>query len=610
MCGIIGICSLKDAVSTPPALIIRRGLEKLEYRGYDSVGIASIHDNKIIIRKGKGKIREVNAHKRLDGVPGLVVIGHTRWATHGRPSDENAHPHIDCKGEIAVVHNGIIQNYYQLKQYLEERGHRFRSETDTEVIPHLIEEGLKRSRCFFEAFREAVRKLKGSYALGVITVFEPDKIFFARKDSPLIVGLGNGYNFIASDIPAFLDYTRKIVVVHDHEIGYISPHEVYFEDINGRSISISNRIRLIDWTPEMAAKAGYPHFMLKEIHEQPIALANTLRGLGVEVEKAAEILLNAERVFLAAAGTSYHACLVADYLMSTVASKPTIPFISSEYKKYRNCVTERDVLLAVSQSGETIDTLMAVRNFKNRGATIISLSNVIESAIPRESDLTIYTRAGPEIGVAATKTFTTQVLSLAAITVNLAFLNGSIDRMERKELLDQLSYAPKIAEKSIMVTEGIIREFSRELSNKNNAYYLGRGIGVPVAMEGALKLKEIAYIHAEAYPAGESKHGPIALVEQGFPVLFIIMDDNNYTHILGNIEEMSARDALTIGIVPEGDKEASEKLTMVIKVPRSPWITSPITYTPPLQLLAYYVCIERGYDPDKPRNLAKTVTVE
>ena len=611
MCGIIGITSRPGKVPESPAFIVRKGLERLEYRGYDSVGVASIVDYSIIVRKGKGKIKDVNRRKHLDRVPGYTIIGHTRWATHGRPSDVNAHPHIDCNGTIAVVHNGIIQNYLELREKLTKLGHKFRSETDTEVIAHLIEHFISEGLKPYDAFKKAIRSLKGSFALGVLISSEKDKIFFARKDSPLIIGLGDGYNFIASDIPAFLEYTRKVIIVHDFEVGYITPDSVHLENVlTGEVIDINKRIHVIDWTPDMAAKGGYPHFMLKEIHEQPRALKDTIHGLGVEVENAIKLIMNANRIFITAAGTSFHAGLVGDYLFNILAGYTSIPFIASEYSKYKNSVGEGDVLIAISQSGETIDTLMALRLFKKLGAKVIAISNVVGSAIPRESDVTVYTRAGPEIGVAATKTFTSQVMVLSWIAVKLAYYTGRIDETTYKSLLGDLHRVPELANKTLTLVEGETKLIGEEISDRHSVYYLGRGIGVPIALEGALKLKEIAYIHAEAYPAGESKHGPIALVEDGFPVIFIIIEDEMKKHILGNIEEMKARGAYTIGVVSDEDKEARKLLDRAITVPYIEPVFSPIIYIIPLQLLAYYTAVKKGYDPDKPRNLAKTVTVE
>ena len=607
MCGIIAIAALGGS---DVAIRVKRGLSKLEYRGYDSVGIASVYHGRIYVKKGKGKLSEVDLRLDLSSIPGKLVIGHTRWATHGEPSDINAHPHVDCKSIVAVVHNGIIENYLELKRKLRDRGHKFLSETDTEVIAHLIEEGIEQGLNGLEALKYAIRRIRGSYAIAVLIASEEDKIFFARRLSPLVVGLGKSANYIASDIPAFLEYTRKIIVVHDDEIGYITPTKVHIENLDGHSIDIGSRIVTVDWTPEMAMKGGYPHYMLKEIHEQPYALSQTVRGLDLELKKIHEIMSEAERVFLVAAGTSFHATLVFEYLLAKLANIATIPMIASEYPKYSGVIDRSDLVVAVSQSGETVDTLKAVREFKRRGARVIAITNVVGSAITRMSDLILYTRAGPEIGVAATKTFTTQLLVLSALAVNIAGAKGILETEEIDKRVSRFSRVADMVNEIINRYEGWAKRIAETIVNKQNMYYLGRGVAVPVAMEGALKMKEIAYIHAEAYPAGESKHGPIALIEEGFPVIFISIEDDLSKLLLGNIEEMRARGAYTIGIVSSEDRDLMEKLHEFVTIPKQPIYIAPILYVAPLQLMAYYTAVKRGYDPDKPRNLAKTVTVE
>ncbi len=607
MCGIIGVAALKGINA---ALVVKRGLHRLEYRGYDSVGIATLHGGVIRVKKGKGKLVEVDRRLRLSELPGNVAIGHTRWATHGAPSDDNAHPHLDCTGRVAVVHNGIIQNYLELKSELASKGHVFRSETDTEVIAHLIEEGLKEGLEPLEALRRALKRIKGSYAIAVLVAGEEDKIFFARKDSPLVIGLSDGANFVASDIPAFLEHTRRVVVVHDYELGYITPTRVHLEKLDGSPVDVLGRAMEVDWTPEMAMKGGYPHFMLKEIHEQPRALRRTLEGLGGELLKAAELVYSARRIYLVAAGTSYHATLVFDYLLNLLAGVPTHPMIASEFRRYLRGVGEGDVVLAVSQSGETVDTLMAVREFKERGAKVIALANVVGSAIPRESHLVLYTRAGPEIGVAATKTFTTQLLVLSKLAFEVALMGGGLGEGDYRELVKGLEAAPSAVNRVIARYEGWAKRVGRELAAKQNMFYLGRGLSVPIAMEGALKMKEISYIHAEAYPAGESKHGPIALVEPGFPVVFVSIEGRLRRLLLGNVEEMRARGAYTIGVVAGDPGELADRLDELVVVSGVPELVATIPAIVPLQLIAYYASVTRGYDPDKPRNLAKTVTVE
>lgn len=612
MCGIIGIC-LSDRNVFKIGELLFKALLRLEYRGYDSAGIAVIDGNKLIIAKGRGKLRELEEKHQFTKFNGITGIGHTRWATHGAPSDINAHPHVDCRGIFSIVHNGIIENYIELRNYLIEKGHVFKSETDTETAVHLIEEFYFDIGDVYTAFKEAIKLLKGTYAILLVTPLEPGKIFFAKKDSPLIAGLGNGLNFIASDIPALLDHTRRVIVVRDYWVGYITASGVFIEDIfTGNKINYEDYIRVIEWSLEDASKEGYNHFMVKEIYEQPRALIQTTMGLRSDssLDKTILTLLNTDRIFITGAGTSYHASEFFALSLMKLGCKSVIPFIASEYEIYAKIANENDVLIAVSQSGETIDVLKAVRAFKKNNVRVIALSNVVESAIPRESDLVIYTRAGPEIGVAATKTFLTQALALSWITVEYSHKGGRIDSNERRELLRSLEDAGKLVELSIRSSEYFIEKLSIDLVRTKSMYYLSRDIGIPVAKEGALKIKEIAYVHAEAYPAGESKHGPIALLEQGFPVLFIIPNDPVVEQkILGNIEEMKARDAFTIGVFYKGShlKDMVEK---AIEVPASHWITTPITHTPPLQLLAYYLAIRKGYDPDKPRNLAKTVTVE
>jgi len=589
MCGIIGLTCKLERFRRKPSRVVVEGLEKLEYRGYDSVGLASIFNGKIIVKKGKGKLVDVKRSKMLEDTPGTTIIGHTRWATHGKPSDENAHPHVDCKGAIAVVHNGTIHNFLDLKEELQRLGHKFVSDTDTEVIPHLIEEYYRYTGDFYKAFKEAIK----------------------RKDSPLVIGVSEYAKFAASDIPAFLQYTRDIIVLRDYEVGYITWKDVVIEDlISGEIIDWRSRVRRVGWTAEAAAKGGYPHFMLKEIHEQPLALKETFMSVFEEIDEAVKLVMDSNRIFFTAAGTSYHASLVASYMFRNYAATLTVPFIASEYKCYTNVVKEGDLLIAVSQSGETIDTLMAVREFKKRGARVLAVSNVIESAIPRESDYTIYTRAGPEIGVAATKTFTTQVLALSLLILKYALNMGQLESSEYKEYVETLKTSPKIVSKVLSALQGYSKSIGELLAEKNNVYYLGRGLGVPIAMEGALKLKEIAYIHAEAYPAGENKHGPIALVEKGFPTIFIVLNDETKDLIINNVMEMKARDAITIGLVPENTHDVAKILDIHMTIPCHHPILAPIVYMPPLQLIAYYAAVKRGYDPDKPRNLAKTVTVE
>ncbi len=611
MCGIIGISALPGSLPEPLGRVIRKCLERLEYRGYDSAGIAVVNGEALIVRKGKGKISELAAKLKFDLLDGVSGIGHTRWATHGKPSDSNAHPHLDCLEKIAVVHNGIISNYLELRQRLEAQGHTFRSETDTEVIAHLVEEYVKQGLDLLDAFRKAVCELDGTYAIAMISVLDPCKVYFARKTSPLIVGLCSGFNIVASDIPALLEYTSSVIVLHDGELGYITPTEVYIER-DGVPVSWRDRVRTITWSLEMATKGGYPHFMLKEIHEQPLALTNTLTGLDLDtVRSVCRLLDRTDRVFITGAGTSYHAGLVGEYLLTELCGLDARTFIASEYRKYMNIADENSVLIAISQSGETIDTLMAVRSLRKTGCKVIAISNVIDSTIPRESDHVVYTRAGPEIGVAATKTFTTQILTLTVIALELARMRERLSSTEYSKLLTSLKEIPRLVEQILRIHEIKAKVLARYIKDRQNMYYLGRGLGVPIAMEGALKLKEIAYIHAEAYPAGESKHGPIALVESGFPVVFVVLDDYYVDSTVSNIMEMRARDAYVITLCPVKYAQKLSRLSdFLFELPNIDYRLAPIPYIIPLQLLAYYTSVMRGLDPDKPRNLAKTVTVE
>ncbi|MEJ2776970.1 glutamine--fructose-6-phosphate transaminase (isomerizing) [Sulfolobaceae archaeon RB850M] len=587
MCGIIGVISTVDSKKLSEITV--SALKRLEYRGYDSVGVASLGGKGLEVRKAKGTVEEVISKKKITEMSGYIFLGHTRWATHGPPTDYNAHPHTDCSGKIAVVHNGTIKNFKELREELQSLGHVFKSETDTEVIPHLIEEFMKRGMDAYTAFKNAVKAIDGSYA--ILAIIQGEKrIFFAKKDNPLVIGLGEGENYIASDIPAFLPYTRRILVIADNEIGYITASHVFIEDLNGNVIDVSKRIRIVDWDIETASKEGYPHFMLKEIHESPKAVRDTVSSLLSDlelIEKVAEEIRNAERVIVVGAGTSYHAGLYFSLLLNRIGINST-PLIASEYYNIKG--KKGDFVIAISQSGETIDVLQAIRKLKGEGGRIASITNVIESAIARESEYKIYMRAGPEIGVAATKTFTTQLVSLLIIYSILTKEN-----LKKFEKADEEVY-------NALGLEGYAKKIGEELSRARNIYYLGRGLSLPLAMEGALKIKEVAYVHAEAYPAGESKHGPIALVEKGFPVVFI--NDGEMPELLkNNVMEMKARGAKIYVVstnkrVGEGDEVYIES-----KIP-------PLSIAPIIQLIAYYASTAKGIDPDKPRNLAKTVTVE
>ena len=609
MCGIFG-CVLKEENAAP---LIHSSLKRLEYRGYDSVGIATISNGKIYLKKDQGKIDEVHKILNLDDLPGSIGIGHTRWATHGAPLKVNAHPHADCTGEIMVVHNGIIENFMELRTELQNLDHTFVSKTDTEVIPHLIEQTLKQNPklSFVEAVQESLKRLEGSYALAVISTKEPDKIICARNESPLVLGINGKGVFCASDIPAFLPVTNKAVMVNDGELVILSAQGYEIKKIQDLS-PVSREPETIEWTAEMAIKQGYPHFMIKEIHEQPETLRNTLRLQEHYLDLLTTFLDRANDVFLVACGTSYHACLAASYMFSKLAFLPTYPVYASEFiEQHGKSVNIDSTILAVSQSGETADTIAAVTCAQQRAATILSLTNVIGSTLTRISRVYIGTQAGPEIGVAATKTFTSQLSVLAQLALRLAKKRGKVSQDEIDSLEENLAKLPEIADTIVRTQEEKVKQIAKKYKDSKVFFFLGRGISTATAYEGRLKLMEIAYIPSIAFPAGESKHGPISLVENGFPVVFICPKDDCHKTLIGNIMEMKARGAHIIAIIEEGDEEIKALADDYVEVPNGiPGVLSPIPFVVPLQLLAYYVALEKGYDPDMPRNLAKCVTVK
>ena len=609
MCGIIGVVQKNEkALGEKMGIIIRDSLKRLEYRGYDSVGYAIIDRNgRLVIRKAKGKIDDLLKRLEFERFDGLVGVGHTRWATHGPPSDLNAHPHTDCSRCIAIVHNGVIRNYQELRDELASRGHMISSDTDTELIAHLIEDYLREGFEMIDALRMIMRKIDGSYAFLVISCRETDKIYFAKKISPLIIGLGEGFNLISSDIPGLIKYSRKIIAIEDGELGYISPEKIYIENIYGERIDPLSRVKIIDWTIEQIERGGYPHYMLKEIYEQSIAVRNTLASVAEQIRDVINILLSDRDIFITGAGTSYHAALVMDYALKYYLGTRSTAFISSEISLYKKIFDKKSVLIAISQSGETIDTLNALRTAKERGALIISLTNSVDSAISRESHYKLYIRAGPEIGVAATKTFTSQV----------TFLLYLVSELLREQDPDAGSLIKKELEESPELIDRYIKKIDKEseslasiLKDSRNIYVLGRDISLPVSMEGALKIKEISYVHAEAYPAGESKHGPIALVEKDFPVAFTSLGFEHNHVMVSNIEEMKARGAFIIAVAPYSDERIHRLADYSFLMPSMKTVAASILYVIPYQLLAYHLAVKRGFDPDKPRNLAKTVTVE
>jgi glucosamine--fructose-6-phosphate aminotransferase (isomerizing) len=609
MCGIFGCITTKGNV----APIIHESLKRLEYRGYDSVGIATISNSVISMKKDQGKIDDVHQILNLDDLPGNVGIGHTRWATHGAPLRVNAHPHSDCTGRIVVVHNGIIENFSELKQELENRGHTFLSKTDTEVIAHLIEENLKQkpSLSLADAVREAALKLDGSYALAVISTMEPGKIVCARNESPLVLGVGENAVYCASDIPAFLPLTNRAVYIKNCELIVLSPGGYEIRKLQDNSV-VAREPKIIDWTSEMAVKQGYPHFMIKEIHEQPSTLRNTLRLQEHYLDLISTFLDRANEVFLVACGTSYHACLAASYMFSKLAFLPTYPVYASEFQEqHGKSVNIESTILAVSQSGETADTLAAVTASQQRAATILGLTNAIGSTLTRVSRVYIGQQSGPEIGVAATKTFTSQLSVLAQLALRLAKKRGKVSQDEMDFLEEKLEKLPEIVQTIIVNQEEKMRQIAKKYQDAKVFFFLGRGISTATAFEGRLKLMEIAYVPAIAFPAGESKHGPISLVEPGFPVVFICPKDGSHKTLIGNIMEMKARGASIISIAEEGDEEIKALSDDFVEVPQGiPEVLSPIPFVVPLQLLAYYIALGRGYNPDTPRNLAKSVTVK
>jgi glucosamine--fructose-6-phosphate aminotransferase (isomerizing) len=618
MCGIFG-CILKKGIAAP---IIHAALKRLEYRGYDSVGEATIKNGKLFVKKDVGKIDEVHAIQNLDNLPGRIGVGHTRWATHGAPSQVNAHPHFGCSDppKIAIVHNGIIENFAELKKELEDSGHIFRSKTDTEVIAHLIGENLKTKELssgvasyssFENAIMEAMKRLEGSYAIAVISTHEPNKIICARNESPLVLGIADDAVYFASDIPAFLPLTNKVVFVENGELVVLNDEGFQIKKLVDGS-TVLREPKLVDWTAEMAEKHGYPHFMLKEIHEQPRCLRNTLRLQDKYLELLTTFLDRAREVVMVACGTSYHACLAASYMFSKLSFLATHPVIASEFtEQHGKSVNIDSTILAVSQSGETADTLAAVETARQRAATILGLTNVVGSTLTRVSRVYIGQQSGPEIGVAATKTFTSQLSVLSQLAIRLAKKRGKVSQEEIDLLDEKIEKIPDIVEKIVETQEEKVKALARKYKGKQCFFFLGRGISYATALEGRLKLMEIAYVPSIAFPAGESKHGPISLIEQGFPVIFVCPPDDTRKTLIGNIMEMKARGASIIVICEEGDDEIIKLVDDYIEITRGiPEVLSPIPYAVPLQLFAYYMATERECDPDMPRNLAKSVTVK
>lgn len=611
MCGIVGYIGSQQAYP-----IIIKGLKRLEYRGYDSAGVALLDEDLKIFKK-KGKVQDLEDYAKNRSTTGNIGIGHTRWATHGEPNDINAHPHISSDGKLALIHNGIIENYAALKKDLVQHGHEFTSETDSEVFIHFIEEIQKKNQCdLVEAVRLALTKVVGAYAIGIISLEDPTTLIAARKGSPLVIGLGNKEFFLASDATPIIEYTNEVVYLNDYEIALIKDGNLSIK--NTQDVETTPYIQTLDMELETIEKGGYDHFMLKEIFEQPRSIADCMRGrlnaskghlvLG-GIREYAHKLENADRIIMLACGTSWHAGLVAEYFFEEFCRIPVEVEYASEFR-YRNpIVREGDVVIAISQSGETADTMAAIELAKSKGAIIFGVCNVVGSSISRISHEGAYTHAGPEIGVASTKAFTAQLTVLFMIALRVAYRKGTIAERRFHEMLVEMEQIPAKVEKALQLNDKV--EYISDLfKNATNFLYLGRGYNFPVALEGALKLKEISYIHAEGYPAAEMKHGPIALIDEEMPVVFIATRDSSYDKVVSNIQEVKARKGKVIAIVTEGDALLPKMVDFVVEVPQTHEALMPLVSVIPLQLLSYHIAVMRGSNVDQPRNLAKSVTVE
>ena len=609
MCGIVGYIGHRQSSE-----ILLRGLERLEYRGYDSAGLAVFDGSQTKVVRSVGKLVKLSEALQQTPLSGTSGIGHTRWATHGRPSEENAHPHT--AGPVTVVHNGIVENHLALRKELEERGHVFSSETDTEIFSHAIREQLDAGVSLAEAVRAVVARVEGSYALAVLSTTEPDKVIAAKNASPLVVGLGEGETFIASDIPALLSHTRSFIYLHEQEMAVLTPTGAELFKLDGTPFK--REPKHITWTPSQAEKGGYKHFMLKEIHEQPRAMVDTLRGrisletgdvhfedMSLDDARVKQI----DRIYICACGTAWHAGLVGKRFIEQWARIPVEVDLASEFRYRDPLVTANSLFIAVSQSGETADTLAALKEARRRGAHILSICNVMESSIARDSDDVVYTHAGPEIGVASTKAFITQMLALNLVALFLGRRRGTAAPETVTEALNELSQLPGLVEQ-ILTDTSDVEDIARKYIGARDFLYLGRGENYPIALEGALKLKEISYIHAEGYAAGEMKHGPIALIDDEMPVVVISPKGSHYDKTASNMQEVMARQGRVIGIATEGDEALSESAEDILYVPKVAQFLQPFVTTIPLQLLAYYVADMKGTDVDQPRNLAKSVTVE
>ena len=613
MCGIIGYIGSKPVV---PVLL--DGLRRMEYRGYDSAGVAVVGPEGISLRRSAGKLVNLENTIRAHPVDGLYGIGHTRWATHGRPTEENAHPHRDCTGRIVVVHNGIIENYLELKRELQSQGHDFKTETDTEIVAHLVEREMQGDG-LDQAVRRALTLMRGMFALVLVSLDDPDKIVAVRNGPPIVIGLGDNEFFVASDIPAILNHTRDVVFLGDEEMAVITRSGVAFTDYAGRAVSKTTQRVL--WDPIAAEKGGYKHFMLKEIYEQPAAARDTILGrvsldrgriFLEDLNVSDETLRALEKVTIIACGTSWHAGLIGKYVIETLAQLPVEVDYGSEYR-YRNpIVAAKELVIAITQSGETADTLAALREARRKGASSIAICNVVGSMVTREADGTVHTHAGPEIGVASTKAFTSQLVALHLLALYLAQVRGSLTATDIGRHIEELLKLPQILEQAVKASAPT-EKVAERYYNRTDFLFLGRGINYPIALEGALKLKEISYIHAEGYPAGEMKHGPIALIDERMPVVAIAPNDHVFEKMIGSVQEAKARGGSVIAITTEGDSRMAAVLganDMILSMPAATALLTPIVMTIPLQLLAYHIAVRRGCDVDQPRNLAKSVTVE
>jgi glucosamine--fructose-6-phosphate aminotransferase (isomerizing) len=608
LCGIVGYIGNGDT-----AEVLLESLSRLEYRGYDSAGIALVCDGHLSIIKSYGRIFNLK-EKMPHGITATVGIGHTRWATHGKPSEANAHPHMDCMGKFAVVHNGIIENYRELKDSLIERGHKFVSETDTEVVSHLIEEEYRGDTC--RALLNAVKKLRGSYALAIISQDEPDKVFAARMESPMVLGIGESQLFLASDVTAFLKYTRKAIFLEDGDVAVLSRDGIDLMDFEGKKVF--RDVKAIDWDIEAAEKAGYEHFMLKEIHEQPQSLKAAIAGRldelkGTvtlkEVSLTEDEMRNIDRIVIIACGTSYHAGMMGRYIMEELVGLPVSVEIGSEFRYSHARLDDKTLIIAISQSGETADTLAAVKEAVRRGVHVIAVTNVVGSTLSREATDTVYMMSGPEIGVAATKTFTAQVVVMYMLAIMLGCARNTISADKASKVIRALKSLPQKAQQ-VLELDADIREVASRFRDSASFFLVGRHLNYPVALEGALKIKEISYVMSEGFAAGELKHGPLALLANGTPVIAIATDSELYDKVASNIREVKARDATVIAIASESNKTIDQVSDIVIRVPDACEYTSPIMSSIVLQLFAYYIALGRGCPIDRPRNLAKSVTVE